>query len=441
MAEEDRATVAGPEGLKVPGELLPQLTSQDPDLPAKGAAIHLGGLRPSELNSIILPESHRLIYGQTLREGSFEFGGTIQAQYTAGMMSTGIAVTVSIDRNELANVCGQLAWGLAALNYVTLNLGQTMTYTGNSLIVRYLQEAGDSHKSNALMYAAGPPMDGDFTGWPQDPTATILIWYPGESLNSRNVPPYDTNFFGGSSSVVSISFNRKEQFLSGAGVAALKGFKNVNVQEFYLDFLHDSSKIGPGMPGPSLPYHEIIQHEVSNGQWTPSGTGTRTVTFHAFDTVGLEYMYLMVRKLENLTNDVNNDITVTPFAFVPLSDIIVKLGSNIVYQGPGFTGPQAIAAKLSDGDYRIITTALNGPHSSGPFLLKPEVHWLTVLPRSIVQELANPSIKTNVVTEFAHQMTITFRTNVFGPQVEHQALLFLQYRKALIKTGGSVSIV
>jgi hypothetical protein len=441
MADEDRAAVAGPAGLKVPGDIEPQLTSNDLNLPDKGAAIHLGGLRPSELNSIILPESHTLIYGQTLREGSFDFGGTIQAQYTSGMMSAGIAVTVTLDRAQLTNVCGQLGWGLAAINYITLNLGQVMTYTGNSLIVRYLQEPGDSSKTNALLYAAGPPIDGDFTGWPQNPTATILIWYPGETLNSKGLPPYDTNFFGGSSSVVSVAFNRKEQFLSGTGVAALTGFLDVKIQEFYLDLRHDSTKIAMGMPGPSLPFHEIIQHEVSNGIWTPAGNGTRTITFNAFEQVGLEYMYLMVRKTQNLTNAVTNDITVTPFAFIPLADITVRMGSNIVYQAPGFTGPMAIAAKMSDGDFRIITSALNGPHSTGPFVLKPEIHWLTVIPRSLVQELSNPGFKTNVVSEFAHQMSIAFRTNVSGVQVEHQALLFLQYRKALKKDGGSVSIV
>lgn len=439
--DDDRASVAGANGLKVPGEIEPQLHSNDSNLHEKGAAIHLGGFRPSELNSIILPESHRLVFGQVLRQGEFDFGGSIQAQYTAGMMSIGIAVTVKLDRNQLTNVCGQLGWGLAAINTVTLNLGQVITYTGNTLIVRYLQEAGDSNKSNALMYAAGPPLDGDFTGWPNDPTATILIWYPGVTLNSRGTPPYDTNFFGGSSSVVTVAFHRKENFLSGTGVAALTRFKDVAIQEFYIDFLHESAKIAMGMPGPTLPYHEIVQRELNNGNWTPPVGGERTVTFNAFDTVGLEYMYLMVRKLENLENAPNSDKTVTPFAFVPLSDITVRMGSNIVYQANGFSGPQAIAARMSDGDYRIITTALNGPHNTGPFILKPEVHWLTVIPRSAVQELANLGVKTNVVSEFAHQMSITFKTNVYGTQVEHQALLFCQYKKALKREGGSISIV
>jgi hypothetical protein len=441
MGDDERAAVAGPEGLKVPGEIAPQLTSNDADLPAKGAAIHLGGFRASELNSIILPESHSLVYGQILRQGQFDFGGTIQAQYTAGMMSCGLMVTMTLDRNQLTDVCGQLGWGLAAIDVITLNLGQVITYQPESLIVRYMQEGGDSHKTNALLYSGGPVIDGDFTGWPQNPTATVFIWYPGETLNSKAVPPYDTNFFGGSSSVVSVKFRTKGEFLSGNGVAALTRFLDVSVQEFYLDFKHDSSKIMMNMPGPSLPYHDIVTHVPTGNRWTPAGDGSHTVTFNAFETVGLEYMYLMIRKVQNLQNATANNITVTPFAFVPLADIRVRLGSNIVYEAPGFTSPQAIAAKMSDGDYRIVTTALNGPHASGPFVLKPEVHWLTVLPRSLVQELANPSIKTNVVSAFPTQMEIRFRTNVFGVQVEHDAQLVLQYRKALIKDRGAVRIV
>jgi len=441
VAEEAKPVVAGAEGLKVPGEIIPQLTTADQDLAEKGGAIALGGLRPSEMNSIILPELHSLTYGQTLKEEALAFGGTLQAQYTPGMMSAGIAVTMTLDRNLINNVAAQLGWGLAAVEHMTLNLGTNLQYTGNTLIVRYLQEPGDTNKSNALLYAAGPPLDGDFTNWSHDPTATVLLWYPGVTLNSKGTPPYDTQFFGGSSSILNIKFQTKDRFLSGNGVAAITQFKKVTMQEFFLDFKHDSSKIGLGMPGPTLPYHELVERDVTGGTWTPTGN-VHTITFNAFDTVGLEYMYMLVRQTRNQTNsDSTNSTTISPFLFEPVGDITVKLGSNIVYQGPGFTGPQAIAAKMSDGEFRIVATELNGPHNTEPFVLRPTMRWLTPLPRSLVQELAHLGIKTNVVNEFAHQMSITFTINVFGAVYERNVLLILQYKKALKKVGASVRIV
>ncbi len=439
--EETRPVVAGAEGLKVPGEIEPQLRSADMDLPEKGGAIALGGLRPSEMNSVIFPELHTIIYGQILKQEALVFGGTLQAQYTAGMMSAGVAVTVELDRNLCANICGQMGWGLAAIEQVTLNLGTVLQYTGNTLIVRYFQEPGDSHKSNALLYAAGPPIDGDFTKWSHNPTATILIWYPGVTLNSKGTPPYDTQFFGGASSVVTVKFHTKDRFLSGTGITGITAFTNVVIQEFYLDFKHDSAKLGMNMPGPTLPYHELVERDVTSGTWVPT-TGTHTITFNSFDTVGLEYMYLLVRLTRNLYDETtNHNVTVTPFAFLPLSNITVRMGSNIIYQTNGYTGAQMIAAKLSDGDYRVITTALNGPHNTGPFILKPEVHWITPLPRTLVQELAHLGIKTNVVNEFAHQMSITFSFNLYGEVYERNAILILQYKKALKKEGSAVRIV
>jgi len=442
VAEEMKPVVAGAEGLKVPGEILPQLTTADQDLADKGGAISLGGLRPSEMNSIILPELHSLTYGQTLKEEALAFGGTLQAQYTPGMMSAGIAVTMTLTRTLLGDVAAQLGWGLAAIEQLTLNLGTNLQYTGNTLLVRYLQEPGDSHKSNALMYAAGPPIDGDFSTWSHNPTATVLLWYPGVTLNSKGTPPYDTQFFGGASSVLNIKFQTKDRFLSGNGVAALTSFQNVVLQEFFLDFKHDSSKIGMNMPGPTLPYHELVERDVTGGTWDPVPGGVHTVTFNAFDTVGLEYMYMLVRQTRNLTNsDVTNSTTISPFLFEPVGNISVRMGSNIIYQGPGWTGPQAIAAKMSDGDYRFVGTELNGPHNTGPFILKPTMHWLTTLPRSLVQELANLGIKTNVVNEFAHQMSITFQINAHGVNYTRNMVLVLQYKKALKKVGASVRIV
>jgi len=441
-ADETRPVVAGAEGLKVPGDIEPQLKQADMDLPEKGAAIALGGLRPSEMNSVILPELHSLVYGQTLKQEALVFGGSLQAQFTPGMMSAGIALHMELDRTLLADVCGQLGWGLASIEQVTLNLGQNIQYTGNTLIARYINESGDSVKTNALMFAAGPPMDGDFTDWPHNPTATVLIWYPGVTLNAKGAPPYDTQFFGGSSSVVTVKFHTKDRFLSGNGITGINQFVNVIMQEFYLDFKHESSKIGFNMPGPTLPYHELVERDVTSGIWTPVANGIHNVTFNAFDTVGLEHMYLMVRKTRNLRDDsTNHNVTVTPFAFEPLGDIIVRMGSNIIYQGPGWTGPLLIAAKLSDGDNRIVTSALNGPQNTGPFILMPEVHWLTQLPRTLVQELAHQGIKTNVVNEFAHQMSITFTINTEAALYEREAILILQYKKALKKDGNAVRIV
>lgn len=363
-----------------------------------------------------------------------KFGAQVTAKLSTTGFSGSIWAVLTIPAITSPNIHLPRAWGLAAIETVTVAYGSasnTYYYSGMSLLHMLVRECENRKKTEDMLTLAGKEITGVQAVGTKN-IAYVLVHSAHSSMNGgdKKKKPFE---IVNVDLRVTIKLRPVTTFASGAGVSSYKPDVILHLTHKTAKFLDQANSLANTKEIYSYPYFHPVSHLVSNLPIV-GGNNRTSFTFNSITAGMIESILMSFHIAENQESG-GLLYPLSPLETCPIYEMKIKMSGVQKYEEKGYESSLFSLTESTAGCW-FDSVGLDGLQTTSPFLMKMFLGKVYNIPFTNNNLLNNPDETENVFyygvsppfeVSFQSSLPATTKINI------HLTVLY----KGIITTSGN----